>query len=1362
MAKNDEITTRFKADIKDFKKNIQEAGKQMTLINSKFIKASDGTKKWENSVDGLGAKVNQLKGRLEQHNKKLEDYKNILKSAQKYEEESKQKVEELEKALEKAKQEYGEDSKEVKKLERQLLAAEKEESKFAGIIRDTTVSINKEEGAIKRTTAELNEYDNKLQETKKAQTLSGKASTIFNKSVSAMGEKLKGFAGNVVQYATDKLKELGEETIENGKKFTSAMSKVKAISSSNSGEFKKLSNKALEMGKNTKFSATESAEAFTYMSMAGWKTKDMLDGIEGIMNLAAASGEDLAKTSDIVTDSLTAFGLKAKDTNRFVDVLAQASRNSNTNVSLMGESFKYVAPIAGQFRYRVEDVALGLGIMANSGIKATSAGTSLRAIFTRLATNAGATKNSIGALDVVTQKLGVRFYDEQGKIRPFGDFLTDLRKKWKGLSDSEKINFSKKIAGMNALSGFNTLVETSDEDFKKLKKSIDGSNGAAKEMADVMEDNLEGDFHKLNSSIESVEQKIYKKLEPALREGAQELKKFIDDFNNGIDDNESPKDFLKSRGKGIYDSLIGDETIKDLKQFGNDVKKNFNDINTTIDNVRNEMNKPFLDEKTINDIKQFGSDVGNTLKKLTIDEKTINDIKQFGSDVGNTFESLYNKVKGIDWKGTWEGIKNGVSGFGEKIGKSFSEAKSTVSNFFTDAKNKAVDGGKKIGGSISELLSKVGIKTKESGDFVTKEIEKNANTSSRIIDTNGKTSFDKLKSYITSAKNSISNNSNSAKDSVKKASASASSSFEKSSRSIKTSWKNATDSIKNTNLKESTKKSGKSAIDGIIEGIESKASSLWSTVKEVSRGLVGLFERKLKINSPSKVMRDRIGVNIGKGIAVGINQSTKTISKSISKLAKSTISDAKSSFTKSGFDTVAKNLINSFNKTIDNTVKNSNTSVKNLVNTQFSNYKKSIQNQLNNISKTIKKKTASINASTSKSIKKINATTNKKINSVNNNKKLTKAQKKQEIANLKASQKRQIQSIKNTASKQKQNLKDQQNGYKNASSKIIKAYSNMLSDYQKNAKNLVSTTLNNLESKYQEKFNKISEAYSNMLNKLQNYGNVYTEQNGFIVLEDLNKQTKAINEYYTTLKKLKGKVGSQLFDYISSLDVDVGKKISDKLLSMSDSELKNYDTAYKNKLKVSENVTKALYDPEVKKLNKEYNAAVDKALKDLEPKLKKMGANAIKGFQSGMKSQTKNLGSDVESIASSVVKQFKKTLKIKSPSRVTKSIGKFVTLGLSDGIESETNQLVGTVRQLTNSLISEAENINIGTVKSNLSSLVSRNNGINSNYVGNGGSGIVNYTFNQTNNSPVALNRLEIYRQTQNQLSFARSVMNNA
>ena len=162
------------------------------------------------------------------------------------------------------------------------------------------------------------------------------------------------------------------------------MSKVAAISGAAGDELETLSDKAKEMGAKTKFSATEAASAFEYMAMAGWKTTDMLGGIEGIMNLAAASGEDLAAVSDIVTDALTAFGLSAQDSGHFADVLAQASSNATTNVGLMGATFKYVAPVAGAMGYSIEDTAVAIGLMANAGIKGEQAGTALRAMFTRL------------------------------------------------------------------------------------------------------------------------------------------------------------------------------------------------------------------------------------------------------------------------------------------------------------------------------------------------------------------------------------------------------------------------------------------------------------------------------------------------------------------------------------------------------------------------------------------------------------------------------------------------------------------------------------------------------------------------------------------------------------------------------------------------------------------------------------------------------------------------------------------------------------------------------------------------------------------------------------------------------------------
>ena len=245
-----------------------------------------------------------------------------------------------------------------------------------------------------------------------------------------------------------------KDTIDTFAAFESTMSKVKAISGATAAEMSLLTDKAKQMGATTKFTATEAGEAFSYMAMAGWKTEDMMNGIEGIMSLAAASGEDLARTSDIVTDALTAFGLTAADSGHFADILAAASSNANTNVAMMGETFKYVAPIFGSLYGEgeraakgMEDAALGIGLMANAGIKSTQAGTALRSILTRLSTNAGATKNSLGALDILTQRLGVSFYDDAGAVRNFEDILTEARAAWAGLSAEQATSYAKTIAG---------------------------------------------------------------------------------------------------------------------------------------------------------------------------------------------------------------------------------------------------------------------------------------------------------------------------------------------------------------------------------------------------------------------------------------------------------------------------------------------------------------------------------------------------------------------------------------------------------------------------------------------------------------------------------------------------------------------------------------------------------------------------------------------------------------------------------------------------------------------------------------------------------------------------------------------------
>ena len=283
--------------------------------------------------------------------------------------------------------------------------------------------------------------------------------------------------------------------------FEEEMSAVRAISGATSEEFQKLNEKAIQMGADTKFSALESAQAFKYMGMAGWKTSEMIGGIAGIMNLAAASGEDLAMTSDIVTDSLSAFGLQAKDSAMFADVLAAAATNSNTNVALMGQTFKYAAPVAGALGFSVQDTALAVGLMANQGIKGSEAGTALRAMMTRLVKP---TKESGEAMDI----LGLNILDANGKMKPFRDIIADIREGMKKLSPDSKAAVAGMLAGQEAMSGLLALVNSPYEDFDKLAGAIDNSSGAAERMAKIRMDNLKGDLEQLSGDWDSFTTKL--------------------------------------------------------------------------------------------------------------------------------------------------------------------------------------------------------------------------------------------------------------------------------------------------------------------------------------------------------------------------------------------------------------------------------------------------------------------------------------------------------------------------------------------------------------------------------------------------------------------------------------------------------------------------------------------------------------------------------------------------------------------------------------------------------------------------------------------------------------------------------------
>lgn len=366
----------------------------------------------------------------------------------------------------------------------------------------------------------------------------------FEKGISALGGiASKGLTASTVAISavSAALSTCAGYAIKVGSDFEAGMSSVEAISSASaqsvttaSGEMvdglTALTEKAKEMGATTKFSATESSQALNYMAMAGWDAQAMYDGLAGIMTLAAASGEDLATTSDIVTDALTAFGMQASESGHFADVLAQVSASANTNVGLLGETFKYVAPLCGTMGYSAEDASIAIGLMANSGIKGSQAGTALK---TAIANMAAPTK----AMAAQMAALGIEITNSDGSSKSLMEVMQNLRTSFDGLSESEQAAAASTIFGKESMSGMLAVINASDEDFAKLTESIYNCDGAAEQMAATMQDNLQGQVTILKSGVEGLGIAVYEKLQEPLKnlavKGQEYIGQLTDAFNSG-------------------------------------------------------------------------------------------------------------------------------------------------------------------------------------------------------------------------------------------------------------------------------------------------------------------------------------------------------------------------------------------------------------------------------------------------------------------------------------------------------------------------------------------------------------------------------------------------------------------------------------------------------------------------------------------------------------------------------------------------------------------------------------------------------------------------------------------------------------
>ena len=460
----------------------------------------------------------------------------------------KQKLTELNTSMEQTRQAVKQANSEIKQYEKELTqlrretnngnTATTEQKNRMQELRDRIAQTTSSLGTLRTTEQELrSQIRNTNRELEDQQT----AVQQIQSAAASMGDVLKAnLASSAIQNAisklTSSLKTAAEYCYNVGSSFEAGMSQVAAISGATSSELERLTEKAKSLGASTKFTATQVTEAMNYMAMAGWNAEQMLSGIDGVISLAAASGGDLAQVSDIVTDAITAFGLKAEDVGHFSDVLAAAAANANTNVSMMGETFQYCAPIAGALGFSVEDVTEAIGLMANSGVKSSMAGTALRTLFTKLSDEVKITGKNLGEVTIQTS-------NADGSMRSLTDILNDMRGAFSQLSQSEKSTAAESIAGKYAMTGLLALMNSGADDVDKLRGAIEECDGASADMAQTMQDNTAGAVTIMQSALEGLGIAAYEKFGDKIRDKVNEFADLFSGLTERIDSGEFDEAF---------------------------------------------------------------------------------------------------------------------------------------------------------------------------------------------------------------------------------------------------------------------------------------------------------------------------------------------------------------------------------------------------------------------------------------------------------------------------------------------------------------------------------------------------------------------------------------------------------------------------------------------------------------------------------------------------------------------------------------------------------------------------------------------------------------------------------------------------
>lgn len=524
MAEFEDIIVRFGLDGDQFTRGIKQLNRQTKLIESEFRAASAKLGGFGNSTDQLKLKVDTLTRQIDIQRQKVDTHKSAVQdSATKLEKyaqttaETKAKLDQAKAAYEASAQALGKNAAETQKLENEVKKLEKEYQQSVQAVNNANGSLENNKIKANQAEAALSKLENELRQTSEQVRQQTSVWTRLSETVGAAsekmrsaGEKISSIGGNLTAKVTTPIIGLGTAATATVAKFDDGMSKVQAITGATAEDMGKLRQQAKDLGRDTKFSASQVADAYNYLGMAGWNANKIMEATPALLNLAAAGAMDLGRAADIVSDTMAQFGLEADQAGHAADIFAKAQASANLDVQMLGETMKYAGPVANAFGMSLEEASAVAMIFANNGIKASEAGTAMRAGLTRLAKPPKDAADALAKLNIVTA-------DSKGKMLPMEKIVAQLSEKFKGLSQEQQIAAAKAIFGQEAMAAWITLISAGPQELNKFTVALRESDGAAEEMAKTMENNIGGSFRSLKSAIEGAAISIGERLAPTIR-----------------------------------------------------------------------------------------------------------------------------------------------------------------------------------------------------------------------------------------------------------------------------------------------------------------------------------------------------------------------------------------------------------------------------------------------------------------------------------------------------------------------------------------------------------------------------------------------------------------------------------------------------------------------------------------------------------------------------------------------------------------------------------------------------------------------------------------------------------------------------